>query len=81
MTTLWDDRFDVVCGAVVVGRESEPLEDSGLWDLVHGPKELPSHSSRSPIPLAGTGGPLCAKLDKQASRQWHTVQKYPERTR
>ncbi len=81
MGTQWDDRFDVVCGAVIVGRESEPFEDSGLWDLVHGPKGPPSHCSSSPIGSAGTEDPLCAKLENHTQRAWHVVREYPERTR
>lgn len=53
MATQWDKEFDIVCGAVVVGRESEPLEDSGLWDIVHGPKDAPREPPLSPCRTRG----------------------------
>jgi hypothetical protein len=36
MFTDWNEEFDVVCGARIRTREDEPLEDSGIWDLMHG---------------------------------------------
>jgi hypothetical protein len=38
MFTRWDKQFDEICGSAIVSRESEPLEDSGVWDLLHGTK-------------------------------------------
>lgn len=36
MVTHWDERFDEVCGAVIVSVDSEPLEDSSLRYLLYG---------------------------------------------
>jgi hypothetical protein len=37
MFTAWDEEFDRVCGARITSTETTPLEDSGLWDILHGP--------------------------------------------
>ncbi|MBI5568541.1 MAG: hypothetical protein HY914_01200 [Desulfomonile tiedjei] len=39
MFTEWEKEFDMVCGAAITGRHSEPLEDSGVCDLLHGIQE------------------------------------------
>lgn len=38
MVTKWDKEFDKVCGASITSRDSDPLEDSGVWDILHGTK-------------------------------------------
>ena len=38
MFTVWDDEFDRVCGANITSTETNPLEDSGVWDILHGPE-------------------------------------------
>ena len=40
MFTEWDKEFDVVCGAAITCQDCEPLEDSGVWDLLHGTRAL-----------------------------------------
>ena len=39
MFTDWNEEFDVVCGARIRTREDKPLEDSGIWDLMHGTRK------------------------------------------
>jgi len=36
MVTRWDREFDKVCGASITSRDTDPLEDSGVWDILHG---------------------------------------------
>jgi len=38
MFTVWDEEFDRVCGTNITSIETNPLEDSGLWDILHGPE-------------------------------------------
>jgi hypothetical protein len=40
MFTDWDPEFDVICGAAIRDEETEPLADSGLWDLLHGRADM-----------------------------------------
>jgi hypothetical protein len=47
MVTHWDERFDEVCGAVIISVDSEPLEDSSLRFLLYGAR------SDDPAPLFG----------------------------
>lgn len=53
MVTKWDDRFDIVSGAVIVDPDCDPLMDSGVWDLVHGPKDPCGQWSSSPAETIG----------------------------
>lgn len=36
MLVKWDPLFDAVCGADITNLESEPKEDSGVRDWLHG---------------------------------------------
>ncbi len=47
MITVWDDEFDRVCGANITSTETNPLEDSGVWDILHGPEKPETTSSAS----------------------------------
>ena len=40
MAIEWEEEFDVVCGAKLTSSRDEPLADSGVWDLLHGPREV-----------------------------------------
>ncbi len=39
MFTEWNKEFDIVCGSAITGVDCEPLEDSGVWDWLHGTKQ------------------------------------------
>ena len=39
MFTEWNKEFDVVCGSAITCEDCEPLEDSGVWDLLHGTRQ------------------------------------------
>lgn len=52
MFTVWDEEFDRVCGTNIISIETNPLEDSGLWDILHGPERPETGTEASePIPL------------------------------
>ena len=42
----WEKEFDIVCGAAITGKHSEPQEDSGICDWLHGIQEDERKRSR-----------------------------------
>jgi len=40
VVTKWDEEFDRLCGATITARDSEPVLDSGVWDILHGTRSV-----------------------------------------